>query len=347
MRAPSWLVLLMITSLASVGGGCDKKPTNYLLHIESEITESPTQPGLHSIRVRTWDTDDTTMSVANESSCFSVGASSRPLPVTMLLVPTGATDRRFQIEVTGFSDGGCATYLLSQRAKLQFVPETSLDAYLDLTSNCVGKMCPPEQTCNEGYCLDPTTTVNVTTPDGGMRVVVDMSASGGASDMAGSDLSAADFAVPCWKTCFAAGTAVTLASGFRRPIEAITEGDAVSALQEEVRSSPVEPRAAMVTHTMQHMVAEVLVLIVEGREIVTTAEHPFAVIGRGFVSAGELRVGDPLLRSNGREARVQRIELRHGSFPVYNLEVAGDHTYFVSDLELVVHNKVLIDCAQP
>ena len=88
MRTRSWLVLLLIAGAADLASGCDKKPTDYLLHIESEIMESPTTPGLHSIRVRTWDTDDPAMSVANESSCFCVGAGCRPLPVTILLVPT-------------------------------------------------------------------------------------------------------------------------------------------------------------------------------------------------------------------------------------------------------------------
>jgi len=35
---------------------------------------------------------------------------------------------------------------------------------------------------------------------------------------------------------------------------------------------------------------------------------------------------------------VESIALKVGSFPVYNLEVAGAHTYFVGQQELLVHN---------
>jgi hypothetical protein len=310
--------------------GCSEAPTDYLLHVDSRMSGDP----LHSIKVRTWATADTAMTDVIESSCFCVSGGCRALPVTMALVPTSDLSRRYQVEVIGYTDEACTNQLVTQLAKLQFVPHTSLDGFMDLTDNCVNVTCPAGQTCSNGICVDPVDTVVVSKPDGG-QVQVDMSQPGSTPlDFAGVDLS--DF---CGSTCFAAGTEISLAGGQRRAIERVAVGDVVGAVEEQIAWSPVEPRTAQVSATMRHVTSEVLVLTVEGRELVTTAEHPFAVIGRGFVPAGRLTVGDPLLRANGREALVQAIEHRTGAFEVFNLEVAGDHTYFVSDLELVVHNK--------
>ena len=36
-----------------------------------------------------------------------------------------------------------------------------------------------------------------------------------------------------------------------------------------------------------------------GEEIVTTVDHPFYVKDKGFINAGELKINDELLDSNG------------------------------------------------
>src|SRR5690606_28830140 len=65
----------------------------------------------------------------------------------------------------------------------------------------------------------------------------------------------------------------------------------------------------------------------------TTDDHPFFVLGRGWVNAGELAIGDLVQQSDGSTASV--IASQRESHPlgitVYNLEVEGAHTYFVTD----------------
>lgn len=323
--------LLLIGALLA---GCKEVPTDYLLHVDSQMSGDP----LHSIKVRTWATADTVQANVIESSCFCVSGTCRTLPVTMALVPTTDLSQRYQVEVVGYSDEACTNQLVTQAAKLQFVPHTSLDAYMDLTDDCINVRCPAGQTCSHGICIDPVDTAVVSKPDDGGQVLIDMSSPD--STFAPLDFSGVDLAsFPCGPTCFAAGTLVSTGSGPGRAIERLEVGDLVGSVEEQIAWSPVVPRTAQVSATMRHVASEVLVLTVEGREIVTTREHPFAVIGRGFVPAGRLVVGDGLLRANGREARVQAIEQRRGPVEVFNLEVSGDHTYFVSDLELVVHNK--------
>jgi len=69
-----------------------------------------------------------------------------------------------------------------------------------------------------------------------------------------------------------------------------------------------------------------------------TETHPFQVVGQGMTAAGNLKVGDQIERKDGESAEVESIALKVGSFPVYNLEVADAHTYFVGQQELLVHN---------
>jgi hypothetical protein len=49
-------------------------------------------------------------------------------------------------------------------------------------------------------------------------------------------------------------------------------------------------------------------------------------------------VGSLLQTEDGRIIDVDRIEKREGDFTVYNFKVEGFHTYFVSDLSILVHN---------
>jgi len=81
-----------------------------------------------------------------------------------------------------------------------------------------------------------------------------------------------------------------------------------------------------------------LVLNIGGEEVQATETHPFQVVGQGMTAAGNLKVGDKIERKDGESAEVESIALKVGSFPVYNLEVADAHTYFVGQQELLVHN---------
>lgn len=81
-------------------------------------------------------------------------------------------------------------------------------------------------------------------------------------------------------------------------------------------------------------------LTVNGEEIITTETHPFYVNNRGFVNAGELKVGDELLDSDGEVLFVENytVELTKDLITVYNFQVEDFHTYYVGKCRLLVHN---------
>ncbi len=75
-------------------------------------------------------------------------------------------------------------------------------------------------------------------------------------------------------------------------------------------------------------------------DIDTTTNHPFYVIDKGWVAAGDLIIGDEVYLIDGSTAVVTGFELEKldESIKVYNLEVADFNTYFVGDEAVLVHN---------
>ncbi|MCL2606808.1 MAG: HINT domain-containing protein, partial [Coriobacteriia bacterium] len=62
---------------------------------------------------------------------------------------------------------------------------------------------------------------------------------------------------------------------------------------------------------------------------------------QGWTSAGRLSAGDELLLNCGEVISIYRVQLGKTTtaIAVYNFEVEGKHTYFVSSLNVLVHNK--------
>jgi RHS repeat-associated protein len=97
----------------------------------------------------------------------------------------------------------------------------------------------------------------------------------------------------------------------------------------------------LVTGTVAHLNRSVLRLHFRGSEetLEPTALHPLWSIDReGWVRAGELEVGERLLTETGA-VTIASIESRQGTHQVFNFEVAGAHTYVVSNLKIKSHNQ--------
>src|SRR5262249_53242300 len=89
------------------------------------------------------------------------------------------------------------------------------------------------------------------------------------------------------------------------------------------------PVEAKVVERVFIRVAPVLNLRVRGRDIQTTAEHPFYVRDKGWKCAKELAPSDQLLSHDGRWVAVEAVADTGTVRTVYNLRVSGYHTYFV------------------
>ena len=71
-----------------------------------------------------------------------------------------------------------------------------------------------------------------------------------------------------------------------------------------------------------------------------TANHPiWSEDRKDFISAGDLLPGEKLLTANYTVTNVMAVKPHNVGEPVYNLEVDGEHVYFVSAAGILVHNS--------
>ncbi|HEY0707780.1 MAG TPA: polymorphic toxin-type HINT domain-containing protein, partial [Polyangia bacterium] len=137
--------------------------------------------------------------------------------------------------------------------------------------------------------------------------------------------------------CFVAGTPVITKTGLV-PIERIRSGDLVLS-----QGPDGEPVWRPVLQTLVSRARSLVRLsITDGRihEVLeTTGNHPFYVAERGWIEARDLDPGrDHLLNDLGGSVDIVAADHIPGRVQVYNLEVAGLHTYFVGEIGTWVHN---------
>ena len=140
--------------------------------------------------------------------------------------------------------------------------------------------------------------------------------------------------------CFPAGTTVRTLDGLRA-IETVTPGTLVlTRAQEDGDALEWKPVVKAWSHDVRGGVRLELADDAGHDEIVEpTIDHPFHVDGRGWVAAEQLAPGvDHLRDQDGRVLQLVSAEEFDGVRPVYNFTVADDHTYYVGDLGVWVHN---------
>ncbi|MEO1083443.1 MAG: polymorphic toxin-type HINT domain-containing protein, partial [Acidobacteriota bacterium] len=133
--------------------------------------------------------------------------------------------------------------------------------------------------------------------------------------------------------CFAAHTVVQTEAG-PVAVEDIRIGDQVWVVDDETGERVLDE----VVRLFQREASETYLLTVAGQTLETTAEHPFFVLGRGWVFAARLVIGDVLVTLDSRHVELESVEVVRGPTTVYNFEVSGRHTYFVGLLGVLTHN---------
>lgn len=135
--------------------------------------------------------------------------------------------------------------------------------------------------------------------------------------------------------CFVAGTLVMTAAGLVA-IECIRAGDRVISTDPDT----MERAEKTVLETYVRETNEVVHLTINGEVITSTLDHPFYVQDAGFVSAGDLYIGDKLLDAEGNTLLVEDMKAEKLSEPVkvYNFQVEEFHTYHITKSSVLVHN---------
>ncbi|GAA3408999.1 hypothetical protein GCM10020370_47220 [Paenibacillus hodogayensis] len=138
--------------------------------------------------------------------------------------------------------------------------------------------------------------------------------------------------------CFTAGTKVLTDEG-EKPIEEIEVGDKVLAKDNETSEMAYKE----VEWLFQRDVEETYNITIGDEVITTTDEHPFWIVGKGWVESKNLVLGEVLTTSDGKELAIEKIEIKKEHKTVYNFKVKDFHTYFVSNLGIWTHNSCTPD----
>lgn len=148
-------------------------------------------------------------------------------------------------------------------------------------------------------------------------------------------------------TCFVAGTKIHTQTGLKN-IEDIQVGDVVLSWNEETGKKEYKTVTELFVHDVellfevriQKALDESLASIVDETILETTWNHPFWVVEKkAWVQVKDLQMGGRVLLSNGKEVAISGIKKYNvEATKVYNIEVADNHTYFVGEDGVLVHN---------
>ena len=144
--------------------------------------------------------------------------------------------------------------------------------------------------------------------------------------------------------CFAAGTLVDTEEGLR-PIEGLRAGDRVLARDPTTGAMAYEPVLRTIV-TEHRALDEITLVSAAGTEnLRVTPNHPFFVVGRGWVETSDLSPEeDTLSTESGEPAHIEVARSLVAGATVYNLEVSHFHTYFVGRSHAWVHNQTASAC---
>ncbi len=105
--------------------------------------------------------------------------------------------------------------------------------------------------------------------------------------------------------------------------------------------APKQDDGRLVTAVYRHSRANVIDVHVAGEPepIGTTANHPFWSEDRqSFVEAGSLQPGETVRLASDRLSQIENVGTKQRTETVYNLEVDGEHVFYVGLTGILVHN---------
>ena len=135
--------------------------------------------------------------------------------------------------------------------------------------------------------------------------------------------------------CFVAGTKVKTESGFKN-IEDIKVGEKVYSYNLENN----ELELKTVTHLIKSSTIDTYKMTIGGKTVEMSPKHQIYIVDKGWVRAYDVKVGDLMLSSNNEKIEITNIEYKKYDEPIntYNLTVDGNSNYFVTDIQVLVHN---------
>ncbi len=141
--------------------------------------------------------------------------------------------------------------------------------------------------------------------------------------------------------CFAEGTLIYTANGMVE-IESIAVDDLVWARDEKSGETSLKPVTQLITTPVKPLYA----LTTQNSEgstetVEVTDNHPYWVIGQGWVDSGQLQSGMQIENFDRNVLTVESLAALNKNEVTYNFTVGDFHTYFVGEQRALVHNCAL------
>ena len=141
---------------------------------------------------------------------------------------------------------------------------------------------------------------------------------------------------PYTYTCFPAGTKILTNFGYKN-IEDIKINDIVYSFNE--KTNKVELNT--VAKTFIHEDTEIYEIYINDEIIKVTPHHRFYIKRNNkfeWIEVKDLTLTDKLFNNKNKLITINKIEYKKETNIVYNFEVQNNHTYFVSNKNILVHN---------
>lgn len=138
--------------------------------------------------------------------------------------------------------------------------------------------------------------------------------------------------------CFKAGTLIYTSKGLY-PIENLTTKDSVYSLNTKTKIIEL----SKISNTLRRETKGVYQVLINSDTINVTSEHPFYIKNIGWIPVRQLKQNDVLINSEGEEIVILNVLQIEENSVVYNLEVEGNHNYFITQEKVLVHNKKIVN----
>ena len=135
--------------------------------------------------------------------------------------------------------------------------------------------------------------------------------------------------------CFVAGTKVKTESGYKN-IEDIKIGEKVYSYNLDTNELELKE----VIDTIESSTIDTYKMTVGDKTVEMSPRHQIYIIDKGWTRAYDVKSGDNMLSINGEKIEITNIEYKKYDEPIktYNLTVEGNSNYFVTDIQVLVHN---------
>ena len=135
--------------------------------------------------------------------------------------------------------------------------------------------------------------------------------------------------------CFVAGTKVKTENGFKN-IEDIKIGEKVYSFN--LDNNEIELKEVL--ELIHSSAKDTYKLTIGGKTVEMTSKHQVYIVDKGWTRAYNIKIGDMMLSASGDKIKITNIEHIKYDEPIdtYNLAVEDNSNYFVTDIQVLVHN---------